>query len=209
MSYLTRKIKTLNFFIDIIFALLITVAYVFGHYFYVKGVFSGRYFFVIAVLGTCSVLVSHAVFHFRNKAANYIKGKDGEDYIEGILINIPNITYQRSVKLKKRDLDFVVFTKHGIYGLEVKNISGKISSDKGDGRLIVNNHYCKMLDVVKSASAEARDKLAKKNLDIKFIQPVLVFCNHRACINVPNNKITSNGVDVYVIGSSQLREFFK
>lgn len=210
MSYITRKIVKFEFFNSLFTTLLVLIALIIGRFFFVEDIRSWKFYVILLILSVVSIVATELSQYLENKSKKYFKGKKGEDFVENELKQISTIKYERNVKTSNGDLDFLVYTNHGVFGLEVKNRSGRIDVDKKTGKLTINNNRSNVLNQVKRASAEVQ-KQGLKNCDreVKFIQPVVVFCDNIAYVNVPNNKITSNGVVVYVIGTSQLREFFK
>lgn len=201
MLYITKRLNWLDFLVSICVAILVTTAYVLGHFFYPQK-------WSVILVAVCSIIIIEIIFFIEEKIKNYKKGKRGEDYVEEVLNNIPNVKHERGIKTKNGDLDFLVYTNHGIYGLEVKNMPGRITYDIKKDKIKVNKFSCDVLNQVKASSAEVQNKLAENDPQIKFVQPVVVFCDHRACVDIPENKITSGNVAVYVIGSSQLIDFF-
>lgn len=180
----------------------------FGKYLFTTDWHSVFYYVQIPVLAIGAVILAEVILRLVEKAKNYSKGKKGEDYVENILRNISYLQYERNKKIRFGDLDFLVQKNGKYYGLEVKNWSGRITYNAEYDLIEKNGRPQNVLKQVKTASKNAQQKLAQKNPDITFIHPVIVFCDHVACVDTPN-KIKSGKAEVYVIGSSQLREFFK
>lgn len=209
VTYIIKKIISLDFASSFATMVLVLSSLIIGRFFMIDDIRSWKFYLMIFILSVISIVVSELVQYFDKKSKNYLTGKKGEDYVAKLLDNIPGLNYERNVKIKNGDLDFLVYAKHAIYGLEVKNMSGKITYNNQKGVIVVNKHSQNILNQVKAASGEVQKVLSEKDKTVKFVQPVVVFCDHRAYVDVPNNKVTSNGVDVYVIGTSQLKEFFK
>jgi len=209
MSYIKRKIAKFDFIHTIVLTALVVGALLFGKYFLITDWHSVSYYVQIFFLAIGAVILTEVILYFAKQAKYYAKGKEGEDYVEKILKNISNIEYERNLKTKNGDLDFLVKKNGEYYGLEVKNWSGRITYRAEDDIIEKNGYPQNVIKQVKTASKKAQQKLAEKNPDIKFVKPVIVFCDHVACVDIPNSKIKSGNVDVYAIGSSQVRELLK
>lgn len=208
MSYATRKINKFNLLVSICFSILVTIAYAFGHFFYSQKV--SVLFFTIIMLSSLGYYIIEKIRKYHKNIENYEKGKKGEDWIEEILKKIPSINYKRGAKTSNGDLDFLVNNDEGKYfGLAVKNYGGRVTYDNIQGKLLINGNATEILNKVKSACAELQGDLSEKNVQLKFVQPVVVFCDNRACVDIPGNVIRSGNIEVNIIGSSQLANFLK
>ncbi len=209
MSYIKRKIAKYDFIHSIVVTVLVMGALLFGKYFFTSDWHSFLYYIQIFILAVGSVILIEFVLRLVNKAKNYEKGKEGEDYVEKILKNISNLEYTRNFRTKNGDLDFLVKKNGKYYGLEVKNWSGRITYCAEDDIIEKNGYPQNVIKQVKTASKKAQQKLAKENPAITFVQPVIVFCDHVACVDMPGNIIKYDNMEVYAIGSSQINNFFR
>lgn len=209
MDYLEKQIKKYDIFWNIAAVIMVLAVFFLGVNFKPKSLIE---FFVIGIiLGLIAFPILYLLEFFKNKIDNYIKGKWAENYVVGWLEKIPGITViDRNIKVQTGDLDILVKDSRSQYfGIEVKNFYGRVSTDAKNSELFINNfNENKIINNVKSASAEVRDKLAAKE-NVAFVNPVVVFLDNNLCIDVPDNIIKSGNADVHVIGLSQVNNFFR
>jgi hypothetical protein len=129
--------------------------------------------------------------YFKGKQRDFEAGQKGEGsvYYELKNLNDDYFVFQ-DIKLQKRsgNIDFILLAPAGVFALEVKSNTGKISFQ--NKQLYINGNKFKRnpINQVKSQAVQVKEKLP----GIEFVNPVLVFSSGTAVID--NFAIDCDGV---------------
>jgi len=134
------------------------------------------------------VILQYLSQRAEKKQGDYLKGYNGENFLEDILKKLPNnYLYVKSIKLKYSNLDFLVISDNGIFGIENKNQNGKITYNSADKQLS-RNYYPFRSNYIKQVRGCCLEinRIIKNKLNIDyFIVPVLVFSGLGVSIETP------------------------
>lgn len=204
MKYLKLKSYGYGYISSLCLSVIVVTTFFLGKY--LALVNPWIYLPVLVVWFVILVVLTDLMQKWDKKRSDYEKGIKGEDFIEGVLKNLPpSYRYKRTIKLKDRgkehDLDFLVVGENGVFGLEVKNMNGYISYDN-DNRCLMKNGYDsnKYLKQIRKNCLQV-NKIIKDKININhFIIPILVFSKKGAMIGpMPS--------DINVLNSNQLIDF--
>ncbi len=204
MNYLKYKASRYEYESSFFLAIIVVISFVFGKYLPLKNpwIYIPIFFLWLIFVVVLQFLSQKS----QQNQFNYIKGDKGELFLEGILKKLPNnYHYKRGIKFKNGgDLDFLVISENGIFGIENKNISGKITYDEKNKQLL-RNHYPfddKYLKQLKNNCFKINEIIKNKlNINI-FVTPILVFSGLGVSIETPAK------VDgVYVLSSDKILNF--
>lgn len=202
-DYLRRQVDKFER-LEVVFTTIFSVVtFLLGRFFVSINIVSA---IVIGIfLGLFSELMIDLIYWARKRGSNFHKGLKGEQNIEKILKHLPaSYRYLKSSKLPYND--FLIIGDCGIFCLEVKNISGKITYDKTNKELLRNQNFFdkNYLKQVKGCAVQANQLLIEGlKLNI-FVKPVLVFVDKGVYLDMEKEVD-----DVDVINSDQLLQYFK
>jgi len=194
MNYLKWRALKYEYIASFFLAIIVIVSFGLGKYLSLKDPW-----FYIPVLILWLIVVVILQFlsqRSQERQAHYIKGYKGENYVEEILKKLPaNYRYIKSVKLENGNLDFLVISENGIFGIETKNQNGKITYDEKNKQLL-RNYYPFRKNYLKQVkkSCWGINEIIKGRLNVdQFVMPVLVFSGLGVAIEIPSR---ADGVDV-------------
>lgn len=200
MKYLKLQLHKYEYISNLYLSIIIVTTFFLGKYLLLTNPWV--YLPILIIWLFVSVIFIDLMQKYDKKRLDYEKGIKGEEFIEGILKNLPtSYRYQRTIKLKDCDLDFIVIGENGIFGLEVKNMNGYISYDKNKKCLMRNGFtVSKYLKQIKNNCWQI-NKIIKDKLGIDpFVIPILVFSKKGTVIEqMPSN--------INILNSYQLMNF--
>ena len=145
------------------------------------------------ILVVISILGFLFLFLGGRKLNNYLKGARGEEWVSNQLAFLDyNYSIFNGIKLEngKHNFDHVVLSPFGIFLVETKNWSGKISFS--NNRISIDNKYLKKSPIkqLKDDALELINYLNNNNLKSIPVKPILCFLESE----LDNPVININGV---------------
>lgn len=203
MSYLEDQADKMSNRGLALLAVIPSISFVAGGYFFSDNLLV--IFIVGLFLGAITLVVVLWRDRYVKKEENFNKGLKGEQYIEKLLSEnkTGNFSFIPDIKLKYGNADFVVISKNGVFCIDVKNVTGKITYDKANNCLLRNygNFDKDYLKQVKNSSFQIHQIILDK---IKYVQPILVFSSFGVSVET-GDKVD----DVYILKPEKLVEFLK
>lgn len=163
------------------------------------------------ILVVISILGFIFLFLGGKKLNNYLKGARGEEWVSNQLAFLDyNYSIFNGIKLEngKHNFDHVVLSPFGIFLIETKNWSGKISFS--NNRISIDNKYLKKSPIkqVKDDTLELINYLDNKSLKSIPVKPILCFLDSELdspIINI-NGVIICSGQSLINVVSDKLNE---
>lgn len=204
MNYLKKETLKYEYKSSFFLAVIVVISFILGKYLSLKNPLFYVPIFIFWLIMV--VVLQYLSQQAEKRRLNYLKGYKGEKFIEEILKKLPNnYRYIKSIKLKYGNLDFLVINQNGVYGIENKNINGKIIKDEKNGKLLRNYMPFQKdyINQVKGGCLEI-SQIIKSKLNINlFVSPILVFSGLGVSIETPPKV---GGVDV--LSSETIVDFF-
>ncbi|MDP3057723.1 MAG: nuclease-related domain-containing protein [bacterium] len=206
MQFLKKQAEKFDKKAEKILILIVLVSFLVGYFIGKNNSLDSLYGFFIAgiFLGIVSMLLVLQRDKFVKKSRDYSKGFQGEKYFKEFLDqnkSFCGFEYIDDIKLEYGNADFLIVNDNGVFCIEVKNTTGKITYDVKKDSLLCNfklfdKDYLKQ---VKRNSVFIRNIIKEKINEFQYVHPVLVFSG------LGSNLETGEKIgDVYVLRPEEL-----
>jgi hypothetical protein len=143
---------------------------------------------------------------FAKERAGYKKGDMGERRVWEVLRKLyPEFAFFKHILSEARDIDvdFLVIGPNGLFAIEVKEVTGKITYSPSSQKININGSRQNYLAQVRHEAAYVQEKIGSR-FDIAFVRPVLVF-------TAPGSRVLAKGQMglVEVMHIEDLEEFMR
>lgn len=198
-TYGKRKIQAYDRYNRLLMAVTLLFGMLLGRYFFYQ---DSRNIVVGIIAGTIGGIALILIERNIRSSTNFEKGSKLEDRIVVDMESI-GFTCKQSIATGNGDLDILATKNNTYYGIEAKNISGKITFSNGIFYVngFPNNAY---LDRLLGNCKIVRNKEYGTDSHV-FIQPVLVFGYGATLVGIPKEGLVYKGARIKVCMIKSLR----